>query len=735
MTSVEEVISPHHFSGITLEGAIFEMGQALETSLPPDTAFTADLWNVIGWVKSPGRGSKSNLNFGSVKNLDLRVLIKVYILYSRARKSTMNKGFGFRSARLTLDAALALDLALGNKSPQHWSDADFQKAERRLSRVYAPATASRRAFQLQILARWFTIHTNLRLSYISGLKDVPQHGLQGTEKGRAEKLIPLVVLRDLLELAVRDLPIRDRFFLMSLVLLIATGMRINELMSLPCDCIIRQGDAVGLRYFVEKVCSKGVKWLAPGFLETTLAALKFLKEFTEAGRAAARLVRAASTGDLRMMDWPAIYTDEQATVYFLSLLLHDWTTRPRNNLFNTAGIWCEKKKTHLDVIGAIQNCHGNVSETARMLGVGRETVHNLHAAQTRLLSDQLPAGTRQPKTHMLHADSRAASFLMIKAETGFGVPRAIRSKIAPLIEQAKQAQLKGECFPQPSFDAEYEERFRRLLPPTLRTSNGQILLPIEESLFVVERYALSHKYVTKTGDPVPVVDRDLISWLAGEARGHGSGGPEDSVFARYGIFNPETQQTAKFTSHDIRHWLDTLYSQGGFTQVQIALMSGRNPSQNRVYDQTSSIIRKDRLAEQIRSGQLGGVIAQTYKRLAQFSIEQAEEYLASKRLRASLMPHGICMRNLRLRPCPHHLSCFAAKQEESGATTTGLCKDLALHKNDPETTLHLERLMRETNLSLSMIQPNDAQHQHFLDVKGGVSEALKITRTNNPPGI
>jgi hypothetical protein len=93
---------------------------------------------------------------------------------------------------------------------------------------------------------------------------------------------------------------RDRLIACVLALLVATGMRIGEVLTLPADCLVSQGEGAertwGIRFNKEK--SKGrrrtleTRWLTPRQSELAQAAVAEVRALTAAARARASVLEA-----------------------------------------------------------------------------------------------------------------------------------------------------------------------------------------------------------------------------------------------------------------------------------------------------------------------------------------------------------------------------------------------------------------------------------------------------------
>jgi len=138
-------------------------------------------------------------------------------------------------------------------------------------------------------------------------------------------------------------------------------------------------------------------------------------------------------------------------------------------------------------------------------------------------------------------------------------------------------------------------------------------------------------------------------WLCGIVRGRGTVKHSDSLFARFNIIDPRSGKIARFMAHDIRHWLNTAYEEGGLSQDQIGILFNRkNIQTNSTYSHTPALERTNRLRDATREGLVLGQHADTYARLSKDSPEDAERYLAASTKFYNPMPHGLCTLNMAL---------------------------------------------------------------------------------------
>ena len=126
-----------------------------------------------------------------------------------------------------------------------------------------------------------------------------------------------------------------------------------------------------------------------------------------------------------------------------------------------------------------------------------------------------------------------------------------------------------------------------------------------------------------------------------------------NIFTRFGVKEPDGTPV-RVTSHQFRHWLNTLAQEGGISQELIARWSGRKDmNQNSAYDHVPGHKLAENLRGLLDSGGMKGPIADTADRLP--PADRAEF------IRAAIGPHvtevGLCIHDWSLTPCPTHGDC------------------------------------------------------------------------------
>lgn len=690
---------------------IRELLSEMLAEVPKSQEFAASEWDVSSW---PGCAPQRTmtLRFAKIVNTDLRAAAKLWILHGR-----ITSDIAVSTAKSRLTATQSLDHALGERALQSLTTGDFRHAERLLIDQYSNGTAARSGAHLSNFSRWLAINFGLRLNYKCQLRVQPAHGRLGDDEGRIRKLLPTEVLRDLVAATHRkDLNEIDQFYLPVLTLNLALGLRISEMARLPLDCLVREQYGLTVRYIPVKSTRAVPRPVHPAMARVVEEAVAKLARVTDAARTVAKQKRGVVE-----TDWSKIIKSPDAFRYFVSVWANEWTSDKRNQIINPDGAWHQKENRFIDVIGILKEEHGNKSAAARRLGLNRNMFYRLLVAQEAALRGDLPpvqASGSERRGHQRNSwdtDVRVISRERFKKHIKLAVRSDKLSCVGDIIDAAQAAQLRGESFPRPPRNSRFESQYTKSVVPVVTDRSGRALLWPDEMLLVLRRYEFASSRAMKEDDFRARNDSDISRWLAGEARSRGTCNHEDSVFSRLQIIDPRTGEIAKFTWHDIRHWLDTAYENGGLTQDQIAMIFGRStPLQNAVYDQTTRTERINRLREGVRNKKVFGTIAETYNAMLDKNTrEEAEEVLKAGTSIVNSMPHGNCTLNWGTEPCPNHTSCLSS-QERPGEP----CEHLVVDPLDSRQTEELARIEREATLAIETLKEQGAtrQAEHYTRV-------------------
>lgn len=555
---------------------------------------------------------------------------------------------------------LELDEQLGTKDIEKINTSDFEAIQLSYMEKGHPGKVPSLTL-LQSFCIWLRNKLGLPISY-----DAPKlrvgitHGRHGTEEGRAAKLMSLEVIARLFSLAqAPHVSTRDKFFLNAIVIAAATGMRIKELACLPVDCLVEQAGKWVIKLFPEKGGLLKYRAFPQDMYPAVRRAVEFIKQNTTEGRSIALKLK-----DKPGLNWQLIRKSESALRYFAAKFASEWMAKV--SLFTPKGVYFRTSDQFVDAISLTEKL-GSVAETAKYLGTSFRVVRKLIACQEGMKKNQYlyeqPFGvfhvldSKVPKWKRrieFHPHVPTVKDMEAHYEVALNDYDYIRLPIIEVFDEAVRCQLEGASFifvEDPLFEKNYEV----ILQPVVRTVVGVLLEP-EEALFIIPRYFLSSHMRSRTNQYKTVSSGMFAVWLRDCSKG------ESSLFFKNNVIDPRTGEVAKFTWHDLRHWLDTTYKQGGLSELQVNTILGRkDQKQGAVYDQTPALERSTvvhELLAKIRGNKAVGVVQDTFNEISLDNRQTAEAYLLAAVRIVNPMPHGGCLHNLALKPCPHSLSCF-----------------------------------------------------------------------------
>lgn len=208
----------------------------------------------------------------------------------------------------------------------------------------------------------------------------------------------------------------------------------------------------------------------------------------------------------------------------------------------------------------------------------------------------------------------------------------------------------------------------------------------------------------------------------------GNKAPLESVFSRRGLTEPDGS-VMRIRTHAFRHWLNTLMSRGGLSDVELARWSGRrNIDQNAAYKHGTVEQRVTWAHEMIKEGQLRGSVADTYHAIDD-PVEK-EAFLGTFVNVALFTPYGVCVHDYAIDPCPYHLNCLAG------------CPKYLRTKGDQEeqnniaavSNFHLVQLRRATNAEQEGITEAGNYVAHCNRIIEGAKAALAVDGIDAPDG-
>ena len=147
-----------------------------------------------------------------------------------------------------------------------------------------------------------------------------------------------------------------------------------------------------------------------------------------------------------------------------------------------------------------------------------------------------------------------------------------------------------------------------LLSAQKKPSQSGLPLRPEQYFFVMPRNWAHRTRGVISSIIDPVMDKQISDIICGRDG-------ISTIFSRFGL-TEEDGRPIEITTHQFRHWLNTLAQQGGMSQMEIARWSGRKDvAQNADYDHRSGFEMAKRARELLAKGRVHGPIAEIHNRL------------------------------------------------------------------------------------------------------------------------
>lgn len=217
-----------------------------------------------------------------------------------------------------------------------------------------------------------------------------------------------------------------------------------------------------------------------------------------------------------------------------------------------------------------------------------------------------------------------------------------------------------------------------------------------------------------------VTIKQINSGLGGRAE-HGF----SSIFTRYGFVEPNGDPI-KITTHQFRHFLNTLAQAGGMSQLNIAKWSGRKDvRQNAAYDH----VTPDQMLQKIRyaigdDSQMSGPLPELTKKVP----IPRDEFARLRIPTAHTTALGFCIYDYTMSPCQLHRDCI-------------YCEDLGCVKGDEEKTIRLRQSLDQARDLLRKAEDavsdgyagGDCWLEHQLSAVERLSQLCSIMDGSNVP--
>lgn len=212
-------------------------------------------------------------------------------------------------------------------------------------------------------------------------------------------------------------------------------------------------------------------------------------------------------------------------------------------------------------------------------------------------------------------------------------------------------------------------------------------LMYSEALLIVRRNELGSQRGTYRCMIETVSIGQINTGLGGRIE-HG----HESIFSRFDFTEPDGNHIA-VTSHQFRHYLNTLAQAGGLSQLDIAKWSGRRDvRQNEAYDHVTSGQMLQKIRNAVGGDQMFGPLAELPKKVPIRRDEFARLIVPT----AHTTDLGYCVHDYTASPCQLHMDCIH-------------CQDLVCVKGNVEKEAFLRQCLNEALGLMSKAQEATAE--------------------------
>lgn len=201
-----------------------------------------------------------------------------------------------------------------------------------------------------------------------------------------------------------------------------------------------------------------------------------------------------------------------------------------------------------------------------------------------------------------------------------------------------------------------EKAVLSMLPKSFPYVNTEIGLKYSETLIIQRKYEYTHRRDVI----IPILEPFTHQFISDAL---GARNSTSSLFEMFG-YKEKNGDPVKATSHQFRHFLNTLSQKGGLSQLDIAKWSGRlDVQQNNAYDHLSADDMLLSLREAVgNEHSMIGPLANIDDIKKKIVISR-DEYAILKILTAHLTEFGVCIHNFAMTPCQLHRECMSCTEQ------------------------------------------------------------------------
>lgn len=193
--------------------------------------------------------------------------------------------------------------------------------------------------------------------------------------------------------------------------------------------------------------------------------------------------------------------------------------------------------------------------------------------------------------------------------------------------------------------ADVERAIVGLLPPGWPILDPRTELKFSEALMVSRQNQFGDGWATWRCMIAPIAYMDVYSGLSHKD-------DRKSMFDRLGLSTPE--RPIRLTSHQLRHYLNTVAQRGGLSQLEIAAWSGRRDvRQNAAYDQRrpEEVIERKRQHDRELAAMRGGKPVRVNPPVTMAEVAARGEHGHATEI-------GFCTQDFAAAPCPLYGDCM-----------------------------------------------------------------------------
>jgi hypothetical protein len=202
--------------------------------------------------------------------------------------------------------------------------------------------------------------------------------------------------------------------------------------------------------------------------------------------------------------------------------------------------------------------------------------------------------------------------------------------------------------------SDVEKAVVAMLPSNFPIYEKERKTKFSDALFVIPRNLMHSKKATYACMIEAVVIQHVNDGLGARSE-YGA----DSVFDEFGFFDDQNERIS-VTTHQFRHYLNTLAQAGGLSQLDIAKWSGRiDISQNTAYDHVTTEEMLQKVKSAIGDKPLVGLpfIGSEKKLISR------DEFHRIKIVTAHTTEFGFCIHDFTMAPCQLHRDCINCEEQ------------------------------------------------------------------------